>query len=92
MFRVPLILGLAALCAFSADSPLTAVSTFECTGLYFIRDDEVIFRASITRADGPMYASDYGHQAFPMIMRGPYRHQKQQASAFALNTGPTRPD
>jgi hypothetical protein len=57
-----------------------------------VHNDEVIFRASMTPGEAPTRrASDYGHQAFPMLVRGERRRDKREASAFALNAEPLNP-
>lgn len=51
-----------------------------------LRDLETIFRKSVTPAGGPTrFASDYGHKAFPMLMRGAPRREEMKPSAFALS-------
>ena len=57
-----------------------------------IRNDEVIFRTSVTPEDGPTrHASDYGHRAFPMLVKGAFKRDEGKPSAFALNAEPLQP-
>lgn len=46
----------------------------------------------MTPTDGPTRrASDYGHQAFPMLVRGALQRDEHKPSGFALNAEPLPP-